>query len=307
MFKKILVGIDTSAQTQHAFEDALSIAKATGATLSLLHVFSWDDAYDRCQAMLYSELQEIENNEEMIEHEPLMQCLLANYQGHEQSEILIKFRAQAQQAGVRAEIASPRRGKPGRSLCVAAKIEQADLIVVGHRDRDWGAKLGLGEFHLGSVSHEVMLHAHCSVLIARRFGSGVGTLAELRRMLVALDDSAMGNVVFQEALDLAQAAGASLTLLHILSAYEGNRPLTKLQTFADRAVAAGVAVNIEQIIHEDSSIGTAICAFAQEKTIDLVAIGRRRLLEVQNAQLLGSVSNYIAYHAPCAVAIVQPS
>lgn len=50
MFKKILVGINASAEIDYPFEDALTIAKATGADLNLLHIFSWDDAYDTCRA-----------------------------------------------------------------------------------------------------------------------------------------------------------------------------------------------------------------------------------------------------------------
>jgi nucleotide-binding universal stress UspA family protein len=40
MFNKILVAIDNSENSSHVFEEALSLAKATGANLMLFHVLS---------------------------------------------------------------------------------------------------------------------------------------------------------------------------------------------------------------------------------------------------------------------------
>lgn len=329
MFTKILVGIDTSVETHHAFDDALSIAEATGAALNLMHVFSWDDAYDECLALLYPYLEEDEGMsearlfrnglkaqkrdfdtnkevEEILELDPFEKCIISRYRGHEQSETLIKYRATAQKAGVQAEIEPPRRGRPGNNLCNAARMEKADLIAVGHRDKDWGKTLGLGEFRLGSVSHEIIHRAPCSVLIAHRFDVGVGALTNMDRILTALDDSVMSQVVFQESLDLAKATGANLTLLHVLSPFERNHPLEKLNLLKDQANAVGISVSFEQLTSENDSIGKVICEFAAEKKTNLIIIGRRKLLEVQE-QVLGSVSHYVAYHAPCAAIIVQPS
>ena len=306
MFKKILIGIDISIETHHAFDDALLIAEATGAAISLMHVFSWDDAYDKCLAMLYSELEKIENNEEIIEHDPVVKCIISQYRGNEQSETLIKYRATAQKADVQAEIAPPGRGRPGSNLCCAARMEKADLIAVGHRDKDWGKPFGLGEFRLGSVSHEIIHRAPCSVLIAHRFDVGVGALTKMDRILTALDDSVMSQVVFQESLDLAKATGANLTLLHVLPPSERNHSLEKLNLLKGQANAMGISVSVEQLTSENDSIGKVICEFAAEKKINLILVGRRKLLEVQE-QILGSVSHYVAYHAPCAAIIVQPS
>ena len=91
-----------------------------------------------------------------------------------------------------------------------------------------------------------------------------------------------------------------------MSSSEKNRPLEKLQLLKDQANAIGVSADVEELISENHSIGKVICDFAYEKKIDLILVGRRRLLEVQE-QILGSVSHYIAYHAPCAAIIVQHS
>jgi nucleotide-binding universal stress UspA family protein len=306
VFKKILVGIDASAEVDHAFDDALAIAKATGATLDLLHVFSWDDAYDKCQAMLYSELEEIENKEPPIEHDPLVGCIISQYRGHQSSSALLKYKILAQKAGVQAEIAPPLRGRPGRSLCHIADLEKADLIVVGHRDKDWEKRLGMSELRLGSVSHEVIYYASCSVLIAHRSEGGGGALKGMSRILAALDGSEMSQVVFQESLDLAKVIDANLTLLHVSSPLEKGNLLETLVPLVDQAKGAGVPVSFEQIVLADNSTGQVICEFAQEQLFDLVLVGRRQMLE-RPAILLGGVSYYVAYHAPCGVIIVQTS
>ena len=61
-----------------------------------------------------------------------------------------------------------------------------------------------------------------------------------------------------------------------------------------------------RLIQFQPQIRKSLCEFANEKQFDLILVGRRRFSEVQE-QILGSVSHYIAYHAPCAVILVQHS
>jgi len=312
MFKKILVGLDVYVEAQHAFDDALLISKATNAFLTLLHVFSLDEVYNFCQFLLYEALEH-PTTSPLAEsaNDPLWQCIISKSIGHEvdQPEILLACLDEAKKAGVQANIL-PRRGQPGHVLCEVARNEQADLIAVGHRDKQWGQELGMGELRLGSISHYVIHHAPCSVLIAHRHiedDVAIGALAGMSHILMAVDDSAMSQVVFQEALDLARKVDADLTLLHVTSPSENNHPLEILQSLKDQASAVGVPVTIEQHRAEkNQSIGQAICEFVHEKQFDLILVGRRRFSEVQE-QILGSVSHYIAYHAPCAVILVQHS
>jgi len=306
VFKKILVGIDTATETHHAFDAALSIAKATEADLSLLHVFSWDDAHEKCLSMLHSELEGIENNNKVSKNDPLVECIISQYRGHEKPETLVKYQAAAQKAGVQANIESPRRGRPASNLCSAATIEKTDLIAVGHRDKNLGSNSELDDLHLGSVSHEIIHRAPCSVLIANRIDANTESLTHIDRILTALDNSVMDQLVFQEALDLAKETGAELTLLNVLPSSEKKHSLAKLEKLKNQAADAGVSVRVEQVIAEDDSIGKAICELAAEKEVSLTLVGRRKLSEAQE-HVLGSVSHYVAYHAPCAVLIVQPS
>ncbi|HIK43531.1 MAG TPA: universal stress protein [Leptolyngbyaceae cyanobacterium M65_K2018_010] len=155
-----------------------------------------------------------------------------------------------------------------------------------------------------------------------------------KNILVALDNSPLRRGVFDQALGLAQATGARLMLLHVLSAYEEGSPgipirsyqayypvlddavwkdyqrrweefesarLALLQEEAEIAQAAGVTVEFTQAAGDPA---TTICNLAQSWGADLILVGshqRRGLGEL----LLGSVSNHVMHHAPCSVMVVH--
>ncbi|MBF2073439.1 MAG: universal stress protein [Synechococcales cyanobacterium C42_A2020_086] len=153
------------------------------------------------------------------------------------------------------------------------------------------------------------------------------------KILVALDQSDQSQGVFTAALELAKSTGAQLMLLHVLSFDEQNQPmlptfcppyfpiyteelakyyqaewerittsgLNYLNTLAQTARAAGVAAECQQVMGDPSR---AICAQAREWSADLIVIGRRGHSGLSE-WLLGSVSNYVLHHAPCAVLTVQ--
>ncbi|KYC41048.1 universal stress protein [Scytonema hofmannii PCC 7110] len=156
------------------------------------------------------------------------------------------------------------------------------------------------------------------------------------KILVALDTSTSGKSVFEEALALAKALGANLTLLHVLSQQEEgspdisllsspeyyvglgmsteilkysaaqweefvNRGLEMLRSLADKATAAGVSCELTQKL---GSPGRTICEFASHGGFDLIVIGRRGRSGLSEL-FLGSVSNYVLHHASCSVLTVR--
>lgn len=310
MFNKILVGIDAYVEAQQAFEDALSIAQKTGSSLHLMHIFSWDTAYDQCLAMLYSELEhEHDSPKIQIDTDPIIKCMISNLPGYEQAEILRLCLAEAKKSGVRAEIET-RQGKPERILCDAARSGKADLIAVGHRDqKHWKNRLKHGEHRLGSVSHYVVHHAPCSVLITHRYiedHAAMGALSGMQQILVPVDESDTSQIVFKEALDLAKAVSASVTLLHVRSPLEGDSLSETLESYANKATALDVPLTVKQLdVENRQSVGQMICEFAEDQRSDLVLMGRRKLSNLQEL-VLGSVSHYVVNHASCAVLIVHP-
>lgn len=156
MFQKILVAIDQSEISQQAFDEAVTLAKATNANLMLIHVlsplgqeypspvFPSDPSYPGLQA------------EAMRVH--LQQWEILEKQG---IEFLKAQTDQAIAAGVSTEFTQS-LGEPGQAICELARIWGAHLVIIGRRGYS-----GLKELLLSSVSNHVAHHAPCSVLIVQ--------------------------------------------------------------------------------------------------------------------------------------------
>ncbi len=154
MMNKILVAIDHSENNKSVFDSAVSLAKATNASLMLLHVLSENESgYPLLPTYSYYPMVDDRDLEiyrqKLAEHKKLGLDLLQN------------LTAKATEAGVNTEY-SQLIGNPGRTICELADNWEADLVVVGSR----GLK-GIKEMFLGSVSNYVTHHTPCSILIVR--------------------------------------------------------------------------------------------------------------------------------------------
>jgi nucleotide-binding universal stress UspA family protein len=155
----------------------------------------------------------------------------------------------------------------------------------------------------------------------------------LQRFLVAVDNSEMGQQVFEEALALASATGAKMMILHVLDLEEQesrqipmiydiysmpldeqamnlhrqqwqefeNQGLKMLQSLADLANGAEITTEFTQ---KSGTPGRAICELAESWNADLIVMGRRGLSSIKEA-FFGSVSSYVLHRAACSVHIVH--
>jgi len=156
LFSKILVALDLSPAGQQVLEKSLSLAKACGASLLLLHVLSAEEEgsplpipvnMDEIYPAMGSELtMEVWQEQwQSFEKEGL-----ATLEHRRQQALDLEIDCRAEQI----------LGSPGKIICQRAKEDNSDIIVVGHRGR-WG----LSEILLGSVSNYVFHHAHCCVFV----------------------------------------------------------------------------------------------------------------------------------------------
>lgn len=156
-----------------------------------------------------------------------------------------------------------------------------------------------------------------------------------RKILAALDNSAVGDRIFEQALAMAQATQAELMLVHGLSGEEDGSPfplpagveamywapgteinleqwrqeweryetesLNRLRHFAAIANQAGVQTEFRQLLGIPAK---SICKVAQQWGADLIILGNRGRSGITEL-LLGSVSNYVMHHAPCSVLVVK--
>lgn len=154
MFCKILVAMDTSSMGKSVFDEALTLAKAMGASLMLLHVLSPEENGSPNILMFPN----------FGYHPGLSTSSVDIYQRQWQRleqygiELLRSRQEEATSAGVTTEF-TQNQGSPGRTICDVARTWGADTIVMGRRGHS-----GLTELILGSVSNYVLHHAPCSVL-----------------------------------------------------------------------------------------------------------------------------------------------
>ncbi|MBF2003411.1 MAG: universal stress protein [Synechococcales cyanobacterium C42_A2020_086] len=155
-----------------------------------------------------------------------------------------------------------------------------------------------------------------------------------KKILAAIDYSPLSQAVFEQALELAQSNQAKLLLFHCLTAdlvvstppFAGELGLSPqlvsqayqtqyvrfeeqlqhiqqlLRQYCEIAARQGVAAESSYRTIEP---GQGLCQAAQRWGADLIIMGRRGRKGITEA-LLGSVSNYVLHHAPCAVLVIQP-
>ena len=155
-----------------------------------------------------------------------------------------------------------------------------------------------------------------------------------KKILVAMDQSLQANAIFEQALNMAQPSGGSLIILHGLHPESevktdyligvatlgdvglyGQRRRRQheqiqkriadtqswLRGYCQEASAQGISAELSYPVGEP---GAEICEAARTHQVDLIIMGRRGRQGLTE-KVLGSVSNYVIHHAPCAVLIVQ--
>lgn len=214
------------------------------------------------------------------------------------------------------------KGDPKEAIVDEAERWGADLIVIGTHgysafERIW----------LGSVSRSVASHAHCSVRIARRKKEQPAAGAPYR-IVLAVDGSECGNLAVEEVADRQWPAG---TEVHVISAIHltfqptpetwslPDSYYSQIEKAATDQADEAVRFAIERLkasnasretplaIDGESRIGHAedvVISLAGEVGADLVVLGSHGYKGFKKF-LLGSVSQAVAWHAPCSVEVVR--
>jgi nucleotide-binding universal stress UspA family protein len=139
VYSRILVPVDLSNGHPHTLEAAVELARQNQAPITLLHVIESIDGLER---------DELEDFYDELTH---------TAEAH-----LTECERQLEAQGVQVEI-NILRGKRVRAIIHYAESEGHELIVMGtHR-----ASIEEGPSALGTISHQVALMAHCTVLLVR--------------------------------------------------------------------------------------------------------------------------------------------
>lgn len=297
-FTKIVVGVDLSASSLVAVDQAMSVARRSGAALVMMLVGPVTDAADGVPSA-------------MQEAATRMYHLLLDRFASERAQ-LEALRQRLVGQGVEISHAMA-HGFPDSGLVDHATLIGADLIAVGTHGRT-----GLRRLLLGSVAEKTVQLATSSVLVAR----GEPTVAEggFHRVVVGTDFSALADVALARAVDVA-APGATIEVVHAWHippdfSMDGSMAVTlaalreSLVADAARAgrelCAQWKARGVELVFSSvEGPERVALCDRATATGADLIVVGSHGRHGLRRV-VLGSVAEATVRHAPCSVLVARP-
>jgi nucleotide-binding universal stress UspA family protein len=287
--KSIVCATDLSGPSDDAVAQAAAMARAHGAKLTVVNVFTF--AFGGGGGAPMPPLP------------PIIDTEAVNKRVDAEVRAQIARVAKGTDAAVEVRIdVGPAFGV----ICEYAESKRADLIVVGSR----GAT-GLRRLALGSVAENVVRHASCPVLVARPSQT-------TGHVLVATDLSDPSLAAISAADAEAQRRKAKLTVLHCMDfpptmMAMGFAPLVPLPPeHPDSRVAQAKKAEVQvrealarlgvkaDVVVDQGSARTAIPSVAEQLPAELVVVGTRGRTGFKRL-LLGGVAESVVRHAPCSV------
>lgn len=213
-------------------------------------------------------------------------------------------------------IASEKVGKNRLKPAVISMGNPAQSIIDASEDYDYlvmstHGRTGFSRFLLGSVSEKVIRLAHTPVIVVE----DESVVDSFKKILVTTDFSDNAAAAYPYAVDIANAAGADLDLLHVLSfdqfdKDERDLSLRKIREERIRILAKEYfhtvkgTVNSNVIVSEDSA-HEAIFKYVRENPYNLIVmstVGRTGLKYL----MMGSTTANVVRHVKTAVLSVNP-
>ncbi len=152
MFKKILIALSDSPESQEILTAGLTLAGKFDAEVLLLHVIN---------PMSPTGFSPLVGGMFPIVNDVAIEQYAKEWHEYEQrgSDQLQTYATQAKDRGIKVEV-SQNFGNSGSMICEVAKNWSADAIVMGRNQKSM-----LSEMFLGSTSNYVLHHAPCSVMV----------------------------------------------------------------------------------------------------------------------------------------------
>lgn len=195
--------------------------------------------------------------------------------------------------------------KPASLILDKARNSGADLIVIGARGRG-----RVGEFVLGSVSHRVALHAHCSTLIVKEREGPV------KRVIVAVEGREDGARIRAWLLAHPFKNAVDLTIVSVVRPIPSADPFTLFPVQDWTAIAlrgaedlvkgmAAALMNHRYTVGTQVTVGDPMGVLKEHaQTADLLIIGSHGRKGLERF-LLGSISHALLHGVPCPILVVR--
>ena len=258
---RILVAVNSPNGRDAAFEHALSLARASGAELYLLHAVPVNDRF--------------------------------SFRAAERQERMVEMRKRAEDAGVRVQ-AVEQHGDPASIIELHANARAVDLIVMGGEPRR-----GWRRSDRSMVAEKVIRRTAIPTLVVA--SDAPESPAAFRNVLVAVDLSPASEDVLEAAIRLTAGEVGKLTVMHTVTGVEAADAVqsparwmvpeyrTHVIEEARRALAKTVssaATGVDPRLEISTGpAARAILGTAAEVGADLVVVGRSR-----GVKLLGSTA-----------------
>lgn len=260
---KIVVGLDAALPTPHVFAEAKLLAKTFGAELVLAHAIPEAPPLSPGFDILADQVR----------------------------ERLEDLRGEAEREGVTvSEEFHVRYGAPDEVIVAVQKAVDANWIVIGA-----GGKSTLDRLLLGSTAEALLREATCPVWIVRPGRQ----LADLDRILVAVDGTTPGDEALAGAVVLARSFVAKLRILTVGTVDHVERVQAGLE---ERVDLHGIDI---EFTRREGEVPEAILGELENESADLLVLGhsgRRglfRLIHANTAEVLTRKSpcSFLTLHA----------
>jgi nucleotide-binding universal stress UspA family protein len=282
--RSILFPTDLSAASEAAFRHARLFAERFAAHLTIFHAIEIPIA-------VYAR--------EGAEHD---EDIRARWAERARAVIDARFAsaAAAREVVVRTDVAAPALLVDVALLELIGR-QRPDLVVMATHGRT-----GLARAFMGSVAEQVVHHGGRPVLCVR---PGAASGLPYRRILVTTDLSAASRSAFPWAAGLADAFGAELTAVHapprpMVAALSGLGAPPAPPAAEDVVRFAGPEIGAAQVlVTPPGPAWAAIVQAAEARQSDLVVMSSRGHDSLGD-HILGSTTDRVLRHAPCAVLVI---
>lgn len=269
--RNVMLTLDESSFAEQALPTALALCKAYQASLSLISVTGPNAHRTDILPWLRLPLNNTHPRQE--------QAARDNY--------LKRVADRAAEAGVRARrMVHP--GQAAEEIAAKARDERIDLLVMSTRGRSGAART-----LLGSVANRVVQLVHIPVLLFRPERALLGSEANYRRLLVALDGSDLAELSLRYAESLARVFEAEILLLSVPDGLEKAEEQEELRDYVDGLARDLVESGLEaRGIVSGSQPAMTILEVAESEAADLIILATHGLGGLDRL-MVGSVADRV--------------
>jgi nucleotide-binding universal stress UspA family protein len=302
MYKVIMAPTEGSDTEREAISVAAKLAQRFDADLHLVRVLE-----PPLVARTYPQVPALEITSQALADERLARL-------HELEALGTELRA----SGNMRVITALKDGNLTQTLRDYAAELKAELIVMSSHARG-----GWKRINLGSVTDFLIRNTHTPVLVVRPDISFIDEAPDnaIRRIVVPLDGSPMAEQILPEAIALASALNATVTVLHVLTpeTYSQKRMVQPglpwwdadiavadayLSELADNVTKSGVAATKEVILNEN--VPGAILDYATRVRANLIAIATNGLGGIRRF-VFGTVADEVTRKSPISLLVFHPN